>query len=179
MQLSQIALKYSKAIFHVSKNHEVVLNQLRQIVAILDKDNTAKEFFASHFISNIQKIEVIKNTFTDKGIVPEVLNLLLVLAEKGRIELLAEVVNTFEFLVDNEHGVTRGEVKSATPLDNDERKRIESVVAKVTNKKVILTFSEDEKLIGGIVTRVGGWTIEDSLDSHITRLKEDLNRRAN
>ena len=77
MQLSQIALKYSKAIFHVSKNHEVVLNQLRQIVAILDKDNTAKEFFASHFISNIQKIEVIKNTFTDKGIVPEVLNLLL------------------------------------------------------------------------------------------------------
>lgn len=179
MQPSQIALKYSKAIFFVSKNHEQVLNQLRQIVEIVNKDKSVNDFFTSHFVSNSQKFEVVKTTFENKGLNSEVLNLLYVLAEKGRLGLIFEVLKSFEVLVDNEHGVTRGEVKSAAKLGSEERKRIEDAVAKITNKKVILTFSEDEKLIGGIVTKVGGWTIEDSLDSHITRLREDLHRRAN
>jgi F-type H+-transporting ATPase subunit delta len=62
-------------------------------------------------------------------------------------------------------------------LAQESRTKIEDIVTKVTRKKVILSFVEDAKLIGGTVAQVGGWTFDDSLESHLRRLNEDLNRR--
>ena len=59
-----------------------------------------------------------------------------------------------------------------------DRKRIEETVSAVTKKKVILNFTVDPKLLGGMTAQVGGWTFDDSLETHLTRLSEDLNRRS-
>lgn len=176
---SRIAAKYAKALYDVSEKHESVLNELRAISKLLNSDAETKSFFTSEIISETVKAEVITKSFSEKGLSPVVLQTIKLMAEKGRIALFAEVLEAFQALADKEHGVVRGEVKSATPLDPEARKRIEAAVAKVTHKKVILTFAEDTKLVGGVIAKVGGWTFEDTLESHITRLREDLNRRAN
>jgi F-type H+-transporting ATPase subunit delta len=62
-------------------------------------------------------------------------------------------------------------------LNEDDRRKLEQTIAGVTKKKVILNFTEDKKLMGGLVAQVGGWSFDDSLQSHLTRLTEDLNRR--
>lgn len=179
IQLSPVALKYAKALFQVSKDHEKSLNQIRIISKIINADKTTIDFFKSDLISDTHKFEVVKKAFDNMGLSSESMNLVLILGEKGRLSLISDVLKAFESLVDQENGVTRGEVKSASVLGSEERKRIESVVSKVTHKKVILSYTEDAHLVGGVVAQVGGWSIEDSVDSHLTRLKEDLNRRAN
>ena len=175
----QIASKYAKALYDVSDRHEAVLNELRCIEKLLNSDSETITFFKSEGISAETKVAVITKAFSEKGLSPLVLQTLKVMAEKGRISLFSGVLASFQALADKEHGVIRGGVKSAAPLDPEARKRIEAAVAKVTQKKVILTFAEDPKLVGGVIAKVGGWTFEDTLESHITRLREELNRRAN
>jgi F-type H+-transporting ATPase subunit delta len=87
------------------------------------------------------------------------------------------MVSAFETISDEDHGVTRGNVRSAATLSPESRQQIEDTVTKVTKKKVILNFTEDPKLLGGMVAQVGGWTFDDSLETHLTRMSEDLNRR--
>jgi F-type H+-transporting ATPase subunit delta len=98
---------------------------------------------------------------------------------KGRLQHISDILTSFEEIVDSQNGIIRGSVRSAVKLDQDARQNIEKVVSHFVKKKVILTYSEDVSLVGGVVAQVGGWTFEDTLDSHLRRLKEDLNRRAN
>ena len=74
--------------------------------------------------------------------------------------------------------MTRGTVKSAKPLSEDAKKDLESRINKILNKKIILTYKEESTLLGGVVAQVGGWTFDDSIETHLTKLNEDLNRRA-
>jgi F-type H+-transporting ATPase subunit delta len=179
IQISQVALRYAKALHQVSKNHKETLDQLIVIEKIISQEKETKDFFNSHLVADTQKIEVLKKAFEGKGLSEDCQNFIILLGQNARVSQLNDILIAFENLVDQENGVTRGEVKSSAKLDSDERKRIESVVEKVTHKKVILTYSEDSKLAGGVVAQVGGWTIEDTVESHLTRLKEDLNRRTN
>ena len=93
--------------------------------------------------------------------------------------MFKEISNAFEAIIDEERGFVRGLVRSAEVLSPEARTRTEEAIKKVINKKIILSFVKDPNLLGGMVAQVGGWTFDDSLESHLIRLGEDLNRRAN
>lgn len=176
---TQIANRYAKALFGSVDNREACLNQLRTIVGVLINDSQIFTFFESKAHSAHFKKTIIEKALEGQEIHRSLKSFLMMLAERGRLTLLPEILKDYEAQVDAENGVIRGTIKSAVKLDQDARVRIEKVVSHFINKKVILTFSEEPSLVGGIVAQVGGWTFEDTLDSHLTRLKEDLNRRAN
>ena len=176
---AQLANRYAKALFASVENKEDCLNQLRAFVGIIKNDSAIAEFFNSKTEGHLVKKSVLEKSLSGKGLGSGLESFLLLLAERGRFGLLSEILKDYEALVDSVNGVIRGTIKSAVKLDQDARTRIEKVVSHFINKKVILTFSEDPSLVGGVVAQVGGWTFEDTLNSHLTRLKEDLNRRAN
>lgn len=178
-RVSQISKRYAKALFEAVANKEAVLNELRVVIKIMSEDSSIRNFFESHIYADSLKKDIVSSAFSSKGLSSDVVNFLMVLADKGRLGQLADILTSYEFLVDSQNGVTRGSVRSAVKLDAEARLKIESVVSHFVKKKVILTYSEDPTLVGGVVAQVGGWTFEDTLDSHLRRLKEDLNRRAN
>src|SRR5437868_4697254 len=67
----------------------------------------------------------------------------------------------------------------AQALSTDAKKSLETKISGVLKKKIVLTFQQDPKLLGGVVADVGGWTFDDSIDTHLKKLNEELNRRAN
>jgi F-type H+-transporting ATPase subunit delta len=181
MKLSEVSRRYAKALYDTTKvNHtsEKVLSELRALQLVFEKEHSVKEFVASPVISPEQKMNLVKTTFESK-VSNELYNTLILLAEKNRLGFFAEIAHAFEQFSDEDHGVSRGSVKSATHLGLEERKRVEETVNKVIGKKVILNFAEDPRLLGGMVAQVGGWTFDDSLSAHLKRMNEELNRRAN
>jgi F-type H+-transporting ATPase subunit delta len=70
-------------------------------------------------------------------------------------------------------------VKSAKALSDEGRKDLEGKISKILNKKIILTYKEESTLLGGVVAQVGGWTFDDSIETHLIKLNEEINRRAN
>ncbi len=181
MKFSEVSRRYAKALYEISKTNNSsnkVFDELRAFKNAIESDKAIKEFICSPSAPIEAKKEILTKTLSNK-ISNETLNVLLLLNEKSRLYLFDEVVSAFESISDEDHGVTRGNVRSASALSTEARKKIEETVSKVTNKKVILSFTEDPKLLGGMVASVAGWSFDDSLDFHLSKLSEELNRRAN
>lgn len=181
MAFSEVSRRYAKALFELAKANKSlprVIEELRVIHKAIMSDKAVYEIFVSQILDRAEKQQVLTKVLGGKAC-QEVQSLLELLNKKNRLSLVAEVAAAFELICDLDHGVTRGVVRSAAPLNPEARKKIEDTVSGVTKKKVILTFQEDPSLMGGMVAQVGGWTFDDSLDSHLIRMGDELNRRAN
>jgi len=179
--INEVSRRYARALYDLAQSHKTtdkVFGELRAFAEASKSNAEIREFIESPIVSPDQKIKALEGGLKTK-ISEELMSTMKVMAEKNRLPLLPEVAQAFEAINDEAHGVTRGVVRSATPISNEERKRIEETVNKVTKKKVILTYEEDANLLGGMVAQVGGWTFDDSLKSHLAKLSEELNRRPN
>jgi len=176
--ISEVARRYARALYDLSKtakNQDQVFSEIRTLKQVFSADKTVSEFISSPVVGRDHKLAALKGALTGK-VSQEVTNILMLLAEKNRLEIFSDLVSAFEKISDEDHGVTRGTVRSASPLSPEARKQIEETVTSVTKKKVILNFTEDPSLLGGMIAQVGGWTFDDSLETHLTRMSEDLNR---
>lgn len=182
MRVSEVSKRYAKALLAVTKQkgvHSKALSEIQALAQALFSDSSVKNFFSNPLISSDKKVAAIKESLSGKGISEEVLNTVVLLGEKNRLEILDQVAIAFQELLDAEEGLTRGVVRSAQPLSAESQREVEAKVNKILNKKIILTYEQDPKLLGGVIAQVGGWTFDDSIDTHLKKLNEELNRRAN
>ncbi len=101
-------------------------------------------------------------------------NLVRLLTQRARIEVLASVAAEFRRLLELERGVVAATVTSAAPLTTDEVSAIERRVTELTGRSVSLTTAIDEQLIGGLTVRVGDQLIDASVRGRLERLRETL-----
>lgn len=180
MGYSELASRYAKSLYEVSaekKQADKVFAELRDLRDIFGKDTQITEFLNSPILKSEDKEKALKEALKNGGLSEETSSLVLLLAKKGRLPILPDVVEAFQARADEAHGVTRGTVRSAIVLSPEERKRIETTVSNYTKKQVILTYKEDPNVIGGLIAEVGSYTFDDTLKSHLRRLNEELNRR--
>lgn len=176
--ISEVSRRYAGALYEIARSKNTadkVFGELRVLGDVVNADRDIREFLLSPLVSPENKIKALSGALNGK-ISEELMNTIRLMAEKNRLATFEDLVSAFESISDEAHGVTRGTVKSAAALSPEEKKRIEETVNKVTKKKVILKFEEDPSLLGGMVAQVGGWTFDDSLQSHLTKLTDVLNR---
>ena len=114
--------------------------------------------------------EVLKMADTD----PMVVNFVNVLIDRKRIDQLAGIERAFREKVDDIRGITRGEVTSAQPLDEQEMGRVTEALSKMSGKKVFVTTKVDPFLIGGLVAKVGDMVFDGTIRTQLNQLKESL-----
>jgi F-type H+-transporting ATPase subunit delta len=182
MKISEVARRYAKAIMSIAAQKNQQLRAHQEIVAVaeaLQKDPSVAEYFNNPLVPQAQKKAAVQAAFQQRGLLEEVYSLLLLLAEKNRFGIFDQVAGAFQEEMDASQGVTRGTVTSAKPMGTEARAALENQIHKTLNKKTILTYKEDSSLLGGVVAQVGGWTFDDSIETQLTKLNEELNRRAN
>jgi F-type H+-transporting ATPase subunit delta len=96
------------------------------------------------------------------------------LADKGRLGHLDDVLQALEQLAEAETGRVRVEVVSAKPLSDAYYARLVEKLQRVSDRKVVLVKREDPSLIGGVVTRVGDQVFDGSLSNRLSELRETL-----
>lgn len=181
MSAQAVATRYSKALFGLAKENgtaEKVLADLRALAEVFSDNKDLMSWAKSPLIAVEKKLQTVKTVVSPLKMSAEVKNLAYLLAERGRIEILPQVEQAYTREMDQDNGVIRGVVRSAAVLTPEERAKIEDMVTKVTKKKVILNYKLDSTIIGGLVAQVGSYTFDDSLESHLKRLNEELKRRA-
>lgn len=182
MRVSEVSKRYAKALLAVTKqkgSDQKAFAELQELSKAFTEDQTVAVYFQNPMISTENKVAAVKAALSGKNVSEEVQNTMILLAEKDRVPVLSDVVLAYQDLLDADQGVTRGVVRSAQPLSSEAQKDLESKIAKVLNKKIILTYKQDPKLLGGAVAQVDGWTFDDSIETHLKKMNEELNRRAN
>lgn len=181
IRYSEVASRYASALFQLSEensNHEKVFADIRALGQLINSDKEIVDFLQSPLVQSSDREKALQEALGKGDVSEEVKKVVLLLAQKNRLSIFNDVVLAFQDKADEANGVTRGEVRSACSLSPEERKRIEEIVVKATGKNVILTYKEDPSIIGGLIAQVGSFTFDDSIGSHLRRMKEDLNRGA-
>lgn len=101
-------------------------------------------------------------------------NLVRLMAQNGRLELLPDVAGRFEALRATAEARVDAHVTSARELTDDQRERITASLRKRLDREIRLFCEVDESLLGGAVIRAGDLVIDGSLKGRLTRLASDL-----
>ncbi len=180
MQTKELANRYAKAILELAAQNgkqEQMLAELRDLQALFEKDRTINEFLNTPLIGAKDRVSVLGAALKGAGLQEGTIAFVMLLAEKNRLGIFDKIVDAVKAQNDLAHGVTRGSVRSAVVLSPEERKGIEETVSRYTKKQVILTYKEDPSVIGGLIAEVGSFTFDDTLTSHLRRLKDEMTRR--
>jgi len=107
-------------------------------------------------------------------VLPGVLNLARLLAQRGRFEALPAIAAEYTRLLNRRRGIVEAVVTSAQPLNAEETKALRARVEAMTGSGVDLRTEVDEALIGGLTVRVGDQLLDASLRGRLERLRHQL-----
>lgn len=176
MKNVQLASRYAKAIYSLAKetnSQDQIFTEASALAEVLS-DVDLKKHLNSPVVSKEDK-KAIANRLLESASFSEITkNFVNVLCDKERLSLLSEISSLFQKFIDEEKGLVRGEVKSATDLTEDEKKNLEDKVSKILNKKLLLEYTKDASLFGGVVVNVGDYTLDYSVNRQLERIKESL-----
>lgn len=180
MRTTDLANRYGKALFDLAQEKnllEKILAELRVLDEVFSKGDLIIQFLTNPLVGSDERTKLIQSSLSQSGLSQEMVDFLMLLAEKDRFSLFHEIVLAFEVQCDDANNVCRGQVRSAIVLGSSDRKQLEDTIESVLKKKVILNYTVDPSVIGGLVANVGSYTFDDSIASHLTRMSEELKRR--
>jgi F-type H+-transporting ATPase subunit delta len=104
----------------------------------------------------------------------EPLNLALLMIRRGRPGAIDAMLEHFNELLRRERGISRADVRSALPLDDEQREAISARLRTMTGSEIELREQVDEGLLGGIAVRIGDTLYDASVRSRLERLRARL-----
>jgi F-type H+-transporting ATPase subunit delta len=109
-----------------------------------------------------------------KRVRPPVRNLVRLLSERGRLELVTQIAAEYRRLLNQHNGIVTAIVTSASPLTKDETVALDKRLRAMTGATIELEMRIDESLIGGLTVRVGDRLLDASVRGRLERLRDQL-----
>jgi F-type H+-transporting ATPase subunit delta len=101
-------------------------------------------------------------------------NFVRVLAENGRLDVIADIRAQFEVLKNEREGVVDAEIHTAFELDPAQVADLVTRLEKKTGRKVSARVSVDKSLIGGVRIVIGDQVIDGSARAQLAALETAL-----
>ena len=168
--------RYAQAVFELARDSgklEAWSSDLEKI-ATLGQDKALMAGMESPRFSFEDKAKLLVERLSDVN--PLAVNLAYLLVARGRLGMAGDIADEYQRLLDSYHGIERADVVTATPIDEEDKKKLVERIGKLIGKEVILKTEVDPELIGGIVARVGGKLLDGSTRSRLQALKRELQR---
>jgi len=167
---------YANAIFEVARAEgslEAVENELFQFSQLFRSNDQLREKLTDQSLP-VEKRQAIVEDLLDKKASAASVNLISFLVGSGRAGELPDIVDSLvqRAAAERQHEVA--EVRSAVPLDDEQRRRLTQALERATGKKVELKVIVDPSVIGGLVARVGDTVIDGSVRRRLDQLREAL-----
>lgn len=101
-------------------------------------------------------------------------NFLLAMASENDLELLPQVIEAFSSFSQAPAQQLDAEVTSAEALSVEQQQRIENDLRSRYGDGLVLRFTVDPSLIGGLIIRVGDRVVDNSLRTRLAALQRNM-----
>ncbi|MFM8525850.1 MAG: ATP synthase F1 subunit delta [Cyanobacteriota bacterium] len=171
--LNSIATPYAEAFLQVAEqNNETdqVVDQVKAILALWHSSPELRQAMGSPVLEPAAKKAALISLFAE-SVSPILLNLLKLLADRQRINVLDAVLDRFLELYRELRQIALATVTSAAPLSEDQQAALSQKVKDVAGtENVEFDLRVDPALIGGFVVSLGSQVIDASLAGQVRRL---------
>jgi F-type H+-transporting ATPase subunit delta len=174
--MSIAANRYARALLDVlyPKNADTGYDQLSRFSALLSEQPDARRLLENPTVPVERRKSLVKEITAALGSIPEIRNFIDILIDRNRLDLLNEIVGTYQKYLDQRLGIVRAIVTAAAPLDEAQRTTLVVQLEKATGKQVRISVAVDPSLLGGVVARVDSTIYDGSLRQQLESFREKL-----
>jgi len=101
-----------------------------------------------------------------------------VLNEHDRLDLLRAIRAELRKLLDERDRILRVPVRTAVPLADDQRQRLEEGLRNYFQMNPVLDTTVDPELLGGLIVRVGDVVYDTSVRTKLDNIRNDILSRS-
>lgn len=169
-----VARRYAQALFDLARERESTgrwREELGRAAEALGRDEV-RDVLRNPRVTPGQRVGLALAVLEDVS--PPVRNLVQLLVERDRGQLLPEVLRHYDELSDAAGGVVRAEVTAAIPLDGELEAAVVRSLRERLGTEVDTSIREDPSIIGGLVIRIGDRVIDNSVRTHLQQLRASL-----
>jgi len=175
-----IARRYARALFDLAREDGKIPEIGRALDALAEAFREIPDLAAalSNPTSARSDRKELASRLVDENLrlTPVLRNLLHLLIENGRVHELPSIADRYRDLADDAAGRAHVILRSAAPLSDEDRGRVEQGLSRVTGKQVTLEVQVDASLIGGLAAQVGSLVFDGSVRAQLEAMKQELGR---
>lgn len=176
MNTERISIRYARALLDAAKPNNLentVFNDIILVGNYIKHSHELKNLIKSPIIKSTRKKSVFNELFASK-IHSLTLNFLNLLADKNREELIPDIINQYKKIFYKEQGVQEVFITTANELDETIKQKIEEVISKNINSKIIAHYHIDKSIKGGIKVQIEDLIYDASLSTLLNKLYHKL-----
>jgi len=174
---SGIAQRYATAIFELAKED----NALDQIASDADtlmsahaESEAFRDLVHSPIYSRDQQQRAIGALADRMGLHGITANTLRLMASKRRLFVTRDLARQLREMIARERGEVTAEVTAARDLSDAQRQSLAEALKNAVGRDVNINLSVDERLIGGLVVKVGSKMIDTSIRTKLDSLQNTM-----
>jgi len=177
---NQAAHRYARALFSLAREAGDIasiraeLDDMARLLAA-NPDLQRRLFQPLHPVR--ERREVLKSLCERAHGSQTIRNFFAFLIDQRRLVAFHAIREEFNRLADEAAGRLRAEVRSASPLRDEQRARLVEALARRTGKEIDLKVHVDPSLIGGAIATVGGLVFDGSLRTQLSQLRGSLTQQ--
>ena len=166
---------YAIALFESLRENQVDLEEalleLQKIAEIIREEKINK-FLLHPSIDKNEKIDILKQALKDFN--KTISSFVLVLIENNRINIFDGIIESFKEEYNELKGIINVEIITKEPLSGEMYKKIVSYLENSYKKRVEATTKTNDDIIGGIIVKVNGTIIDNSILNKLKAIKDTV-----
>ena len=167
---------YAEALFEVARAEGSlgrVEDELFSVARTIETNDALRDALTDQAIPLDRRQGVVEDLLGGRAS-PTTTALVSFVIASGRARDLPKIIDRLVEKAAESRSEEVAEVRTAVPLDDDQRQRLAAALSKHTGKKVSLKVVVDPSILGGVVAQVGDTVIDGSIRRRLEQLKEQL-----
>src|SRR6476646_1440227 len=172
--LGRYARAYAEVAVTYKLSPEKKVTDVQQMADVVNSSRELRNVLQNPAVSREQKLKLLDSIIQHIGATKMLRNFLAVLIDNRRIGNVGDLLEQFKQELDRRMGIAHAKVTSVRELSSAERKSLEKELAEITGKTVRATYSEDARLLGGVLVRVGSTVYDGSVLGRLQRMRAEI-----
>ncbi|NOZ11142.1 MAG: F0F1 ATP synthase subunit delta [Gammaproteobacteria bacterium] len=175
-EVTTLARPYAQAIFKLAQEGAdlAAWSDVLELLSQVSRDPTMAALIHSPRIDRDQLADLFVEV-CGQGIDEQGANLVKLMVQNGRLDLLETVAQIYESLRADAEGKVDAEVVSAQAIDDAQQQKIATALKDRLGRNVTLTCTVNPELLGGAIIRAGDMVIDGSVRGRLQKLAGILN----
>ncbi|MCO8146330.1 F0F1 ATP synthase subunit delta [Rhodovulum tesquicola] len=174
---SGIAARYATALFEIAKDANAVAaleGDVDKIDAVLKDSADFRDLIASPIYSRDEQSNAIAAIAPRIGIGLMTSNTMRLMASNRRLFALPQLIAQLRAQIAEYKGEISADVVSARPLSDAQKAKLAAALKANAGKDVKINATVDERLIGGLVVKLGSKMIDTSIRARLSALQNTM-----
>lgn len=172
-----VSLQYANALFDLAGKDQQLIKLYLENLKVIEQSILNNSMFSKVLnhpkISKSEKKEIFQQVLSSQ-VDENLLYFIYVLVDNDRIDILNDIIDAYQYLIDQQNKIKHVTVYSKIQLTNEEITKLTSKLSDKLSSSVEIKNVIDESISGGIRLEYDGYVLDDTLTSKLNRLKSVL-----